>query len=256
MKLFFRSTGSGRPVVLLHGLFGMSDNLQAFAKMLAEKGFEIFSVDLRNHGQSPHDPVHTYEAMAEDVAAFIEENKLDKPLVIGHSMGGKVVLQLLIDHPQAAFAAVVIDIAPYEYPVHHREIIDALKSLDPGIIKTRGDAEDKLKESISDISTRQFLLKNLYWKTDTQLDWRFNLPVIDEQIENVGKPTWPDAPLHIPVCFIAGAKSHYIDPERTDEIMQHYPLAEFITIPDTGHWIHAEKPVELTNAVLEFLSKI
>jgi esterase len=256
MKLFFRRTGSGKPVVLLHGLFGMSDNLQGFAKLLAEKGFEIFSADLRNHGQSPHHQEHSYAAMAEDVAELIADNHLDRPLVIGHSMGGKVVLQLLNSHPEIVSAAVVIDIAPYEYPVHHREIIDGLKSLDLDAIKTRGEAESKLKESIRDINTRQFLLKNLYWKTDTQLAWRFNLQVIDAQIENVGEATWPDKPLQIPVCFIAGEKSNYIDPERQDEIMQHYPLAEFVTIAGAGHWIHAEKPVELTNAVLEFLSKI
>ena len=211
MKLHYRIIGEGNPVLLLHGLFGMSDNLQSFGRQLAEKNHQVILVDLRNHGQSPHDEIHTYQDMAEDIAALLHDLKLNKVDIIGHSMGGKVVLKLLNSHAEKNYKAVVIDIAPWYYPVHHREILDALLSIDLNIIRTRKDAERALGDKIKDQGTLFFLLKNLYWQSPEQLAWRFNLQILNQQIEVIGEATWPEKTISTPVLFIRGEKSSYID---------------------------------------------
>ena len=230
----------------------MSDNWQSFGRQLAEKGYQVILVDLRNHGHSPHSTVHSYPSMAADVAELISDAGLHDPIVMGHSMGGKVTMQLLCDFPGLISRAIVVDIAPWKYPVHHREILDALLSVDLQKIKTRAAAEAILAEGIDDNGIRQFLLKNLYWKTPEQLAWRFNLTVIDEQIEEVGEPTWPAVPVMVPVLFVKGENSGYIDPYRMNEIEQWYPNAELINIPGAGHWVHADQPTLLLEEVAAF----
>jgi pimeloyl-ACP methyl ester carboxylesterase len=255
MDLKFRIIGEGQPLVLMHGLFGMSDNLTSFAKLLAEQGYAVYVTDLRNHGHSPHHEIHNYPSMAADVAQLIRDNNLQQPVVIGHSMGGKVAMQLANDFPEISGAVVVIDIAPYYYPVHHREILDALLSVDLDTVKTRSEAEAVLKQSIHDFGTLQFLLKNLYWKEE-KLGWRFNLHAINNQIEAIGEATWPATINAVPVCFIRGSKSKYIDPYREAEILEHFPNAKFATVEGAGHWVHAEKPQELLSAVTAYLNSL
>ncbi|CAN5441891.1 alpha/beta fold hydrolase [soil metagenome] len=255
MKLHYRIIGSGSPqVLILHGLFGMSDNLQSFAKGLAEKNCSAILVDLRNHGHSPHSDQHTYAAMAADINELMNDLGLQQPVVFGHSMGGKVVMQVLGDFPGAISKAIIVDIAPYKYPVHHREILNALLAVNLPTLKTRGEAEAILAAHIEDNSTRQFLLKNLYRKTADEFAWRFNLPILNAQIEEVGEPTWPTIPIQIPVLFIKGARSGYIDESRMGEILQWYPHAQIVSIPDAAHWVHADQPQLLLNTVLDFIS--
>lgn len=231
----------------------MSDNLQGLAKLLAASGFRVILADMRNHGHSPHNDHHTYPAMASDLAGLIHELGSHRPLIAGHSMGGKAVLQLLNHHPEIVSRAIVIDIAPWKYPVHHREILDALLSVNLNSISKRSEAETVLNEAIDDWGTRQFLLKNLYWKSESQLEWRFNLKALDEQIEEVGEPTWPAVPVSTPLLFIKGERSGYIDPFRFNEILQWYPKAELAEIHGAGHWVHADKPQELAETMSQFL---
>lgn len=253
MKLHYRIIGEGNPVLLLHGLFGMSDNLQSFGRQLAEKNHQVIIVDLRNHGQSPHDEIHSYRVMADDIAELMQDLNLNKVDIIGHSMGGKVVLKLLNSHAEKINKAVVIDIAPWFYPVHHREILDALLSIDLNIIRTRKEAELALGEKIKDQGTLFFLLKNLYWQSTHQLAWRFNLNAINRQIENVGEDTWPQQIISTPVLFIRGEKSNYIDPYRMNEITKWFPQADLSEIKNSGHWVHAEQPADLLMVIDEFL---
>jgi esterase len=198
--------------------------------------------------------VHSYPAMGGDIAEIVRSENLEKVIVVGHSMGGKAALQFANEYPELLQALVVIDIAPYAYPVHHRDIIDALKSVDLDTVKSRNEADEVLKKSINDTGTRQFLLKNLHWKNE-KLDWRFNLAVIEQQIETIGEPTWPQSVNAIPVCFVRGGKSNYISIDLEAEIREKYPNAVFVTI-DSGHWVHAEKPAELFTEVHAFLEKI
>lgn len=254
MKLHHRIIGEGRDLFLFHGLFGMSDNLQGLAKMLAANGYRVILADMRNHGHSPHEAMHTYPLMAADIAELIHDFNSHHPFIAGHSMGGKAVLQTLCDYPQLASRAVVIDIAPWKYPVHHREILDALLAVQPDRIDSRSQAEDILERAIDDTGTKQFLLKNLYRKSDGSFDWRFNLKVLDGQIEEVGEPTWPSVPVKTPLLFVKGERSGYIDPFRFNEILQWFPGAECCEIQGAGHWVHAERPKELAEAMISFLS--
>ncbi|HOS47231.1 MAG TPA: alpha/beta fold hydrolase [Bacteroidia bacterium] len=253
MKLKYRIVGEGRPVMIFHGLFGMSDNWQSFAKKLADVGYQVVLGDLRNHGHSPHSEVHNYTAIAADIAELISDLNLIHPDVIGHSMGGKSTLQLINDFPGLVRKAVVVDIAPYQYPVHHREILDALLSVDLEIVKRRGEAEKILTDKIDDFGTRQFLLKNLYWETPDQLAWRFNLKGLNRDIDEVGEPTWPSLQNDTPVLFVRGEMSGYVEESRFNEILQWYPNAEFATIEGAGHWVHADKPDELLHTIEDFL---
>ena len=254
MKLHHRIIGEGPEVIIFHGLFGMSDNWQSFGKQLADKGFKVILSDLRNHGHSPHDPVHNYTVMAQDIAELISDLGAVQPVVMGHSMGGKATMQVLCDFPGLLGKAIIVDIAPWKYPIHHREILDALLSIDLNIVRTRKEAEEILERDIHEFSIRQFLLKNLYWKTPEQLAWRFNLHTIDEQIDEVGEPTWPSVPVTTPVLFVKGENSGYIDPFRFNEIEQWYPNADLVEIPNAGHWVHAENAGGLLGEVVEFLS--
>lgn len=256
MKLNHRIIGDGRPVIILHGLFGMSDNWLSFAKMLSEDAFKVISVDLRNHGQSPHSDTFSYSLMAADVNELIHDLQLNNVVVIGHSMGGKVAMQLMNDFPDAVTKAIIVDIAPYYYPVHHREILDALLSVDLSKIKTRGEAEKILMLSINDLGTRQFLLKNLYWIQPEKLAWRFNLESINKNIEEIGKTTFPETPITIPTLFIKGENSKYLDETRYPEIKRYYTNAVFTEIKNAGHWVHADQPKNLLEVVLNFIERV
>jgi pimeloyl-ACP methyl ester carboxylesterase len=254
VKLKYRILGSGKPILIFHGLFGLSDNWQGFAKQLADKNFQVILGDLRNHGHSPHDPVHNYSAMAMDIANLIDDLMLVDPIVVGHSMGGKATLQLVNDYPTYLKKAIVIDIAPYQYPIHHREILDTLLAVDLQQVKTRGEAEKILLNGIDDLATRQFLLKNLYWRTIDQLAWRFNLTTINASIDEIGASTWPSVENNTEVLFVKGENSGYIDLSRWNEIKQWYPKAQLREIMGAGHWVQAEKPLELLNEILQFLN--
>jgi esterase len=251
-SLFFRKTGDGIPVVILHGLFGMADNWQSFAKYLAEQGFAVYTVDLRNHGQSFHDPLFNYQVMAEDVENLFLHENIKNPVLMGHSMGGKVAMQLALSNPAVISGLIVIDIAPRFYPVHHYEVIEALKSLDLSQIKSRKEAEVSWKDNGLDTATKQFLLKNLYWKIDV-LDWRFNLPVIEKEIDEIGMEISSGNTFDKPALFIRGENSKYITEEDTIQIKILFPNAEIKTALASGHWVNADNPAWLLTNVIEFL---
>ncbi len=256
MKLHFRKIGEGEPVIILHGLFGSSDNWQTFSKQLAATGFAVYLVDLRNHGQSPHDAEFNYTALAGDIDELMRDEHLENAVIIGHSLGGKTAMAFSFQHPEKVKGLVVIDIAPKQYPVHHRGILDALLSVDVNRITSRQDAEDILKRQIHETATLQFLLKNLYWKTKDSLDWRFNLEVINNEISNVGSETLPSSPFEKPTLFIKGEKSDYISFDDEKEIFELFKKVEVKTAPGAGHWVHAENPEWLLDSLVKFIAEI
>jgi len=253
MKLHFNKTGNGQPILILHGLFGSGDNWTTFARTLSTHGFEVFTVDLRNHGRSEWNEIHDYSGMASDVYELISAENLKDVIVIGHSMGGKVAMTLAVEYPSVLQKLIVADIGPKYYKPHHQQILAGLLSLDFQTIKTRGEADNLLAEKIADVGTRQFLLKNLYWKTDTELAFRFNLQVLNSQIEEVGKEIITEEPVKIPSLFIGGSESHYILKEDREAIKKVFSNSEIIYIDNAGHWIHADQPALLLEAVLSFL---
>lgn len=253
MKLFYRKFGQGQPLIILHGLFGQCDNWNTLAKQFAENGFEVFVVDLRNHGLSPHSDVWNYHVMSDDVLELINDNELNNVILLGHSMGGKVAMQFAVDHSQFLDKLIVVDIAPKYYPMHHQNVLKALQKVDFSTVKNRKEVEEILSEYISDFGTRQFLLKNIYWKTETELAWRFNLKIIIEQIENVGEAQESNVACDIPTLFIRGENSNYILDEDIKAIQSVFPLSDIATVLGAGHWVHAEKPKDFFDRVMRFL---
>lgn len=255
MKLAYRKIGTGKPLFILHGLFGSSDNWQTLAKGFGES-YTVYLIDLRNHGRSPHSEEFTYQVMAEDVYEIIADEGLDKVSVIGHSLGGKVAMQIGISHPDKIEKMVVVDIGPKKYPVTNQFIIDALDKFDPQTLATRKEAEVLVAEGIEDLGTRQFILKNLYWDDNQKLQWRFDFQSIKKNIKNVGEPTpAPAQPIEFPVLFLKGEKSDYIFPSDEKLIKTMFANAQLEVIAGAGHWVHADKPQEFFNTVTQFLKQ-
>jgi esterase len=254
MKLNFKKSGEGKALIILHGLFGSLDNWQTLAKRFAEN-FTVYIVDQRNHGQSPHSEEWTYEAMVEDLNELVEDEQLEKPVILGHSMGGKTAMLFALKYPEKLKKLIVADIAPRKYAPHHSSIIEALLAVDLDNISSRKEAEDTLSERINDFGTKQFLLKNLYWKDveNKKLAWRFNLNVIAEKISEVGVGIPEDKSVELPALFIKGKNSNYITKEDETIILKIFPKAEIKAIEKAGHWVHAEQPEDFYNAVMDFV---
>jgi esterase len=253
MKLFCRKLGQGQPLIILHGLFGQSDNWNSLAKQFAENNLEVYVVDQRNHGLSPHSDVWNYQAMSDDILELITDNNLQNVILLGHSMGGKTAMQFAVQHQELLDKLIVVDIAPKPYPLHNADVLKALSAVDFSIVKTRKEAEEILSKYISDYGTKQFLLKNIYWKENGELDWRFNFKTINQHIENIGETIPDDSFCDIPALFIRGEKSNYILDEDLNLINDIFPHNILKTIAGAGHWVHAEKPKEFFECVMEFI---
>lgn len=250
MELNFKAFGEGFPIVILHGLFGTSDNWQTIAKQLA-KDYWVFILDQRDHGRSPHTDGLDYERMAGDLAEFLEQQWIYEAHIIGHSMGGKTAMQFAMNYPDLVEKLVVVDIAPKTYIGGHQAIFDALFALDLEQIDSRKEADAFLAERITDYGTRQFLLKNLTREKEGGYRWKMNLPIIYESyqaiLETVEGEVFDKESL-----FIRGSRSNYI--QATDEtlIKDFFPKAKIESI-EAGHWVHAEKPKELLTSIQNFL---
>ncbi len=254
MKLHYRELGQGTPLIILHGLFGLSDNWQTLSKYFSQK-YHIYLIDLRNHGRSPHSEEFNYEVMVEDLREFITDNQLSDVVILGHSMGGKVAMNFALTYPAQVSKLIVVDIAPRPYPVHHQDIIDGLNAMDITATKSRAEAEDALAVHIPEAEVRLFLLKNLYRKEDNSFGWRMNLAAIERQIEEVGQETTANGPFDKPTLFIKGANSRYIQEKDTASIQQLFPQAQIETIADAGHWVHAEAPEKFYELVVDFIGQ-
>jgi esterase len=251
MKLFFREAGQGEPLIILHGLFGSSDNWFTLSKVFAQH-FRVFTVDQRNHGQSPHTPNHDYKLLTEDLEEFIAEHKLEKPIILGHSMGGKTAMNFAIKNPGMTGKLIVVDIIPKSYPLHHDHILTGMKSINLATLTSRAEAESILQPQIPESDVRQFLLKNLSRDEQKNFEWKINLPVLDDNIAKMGEPIQYPGQYAGPTLFIKGGKSNYYKPGDEDTVKNLFPNAEWVTL-DTGHWVQAEKPQEFADVVLNWL---
>ena len=251
MELFHRQAGEGKPVIILHGLFGTSDNWQIIAKKMAET-HQVFTVDLRNHGQTFHSDEFGYGLMAEDIEEFIDTHSIEKPVIIGHSMGGKVAMRSALLFPEKITSIISVDMAPKYYPVRHERIIDALTNARIADAASRKEIDEQLAVKIPNFGERQFLMKNLKRKQEGGFEWKMNLPIISSKIENLGEAIHGDEIIHVPALFIRGSNSDYILDSDFPEIQKTFPESEFVTIEDAGHWVHADKPQELLDAFYDF----
>lgn len=261
VELNHRITGQGEPLILLHGLFGSLENLGGVARRLQDD-WQIHSLDQRNHGSSPHTDEMTYPLMASDVVAYMDANGIDKAHLLGHSMGGKVAMQVALHYPERVQTTIVADIAPVTYPPRHDAILEGLKNLDLRGVKSRSEADSRLAEYVEIPGVRQFLLKNLERipkeeNTDDErlFRWRLNLPVIDASYSNLAAAPEGNGPHDGKVLFIKGADSAYIQTKHQDTIQRLFPNAELKIIEGTGHWLHAEKADTFANLCREFLAQ-
>jgi len=251
MQLNFKKVGEGEPLVILHGLFGSLDNWMSLAKKLGDH-FEVFIVDARNHGQSPHSEDFNYDVMADDLYEFLLQNDIVDPIILGHSMGGKTAMQFAMNYPNKLEKLIVADIAPKAYIVDHTIIIEGMLSLDFDVIKTRKKADEQLSKFIGDVSTRQFLLKNLYWADKERLAWKFYLSTINKNIEVIGQGLENISTFEKPTLFVRGEKSNYITPKDYATIKNIFTNSVINSL-NTGHWVHAEKPAEFLQLLNSFL---
>lgn len=253
MKLFFRELGEGEPIIILHGLFGSSDNWLTQAKLLGTH-YKVYSLDQRNHGQSPHSEDFDYKVMVEDLHEFIDDHQIKSPVVMGHSMGGKVAMNFALAYPEKLSKLIVVDMAPKAYNLEHYTIAEGLQAIPVNTLSSRNEADEVLSHHIPDADVRQFLLKNLQRNSSGGFSWKINLPVIHEKLSNVGVDLQFSGQFKKPTLFIRGARSKYISDDDRQRITEIFPQAKLETL-DTSHWVQAEKPQEFADTVMQWLSK-
>jgi len=267
MKLFYRKFGQGAPIIVLHGLYGSSDNWVTIGRALSEN-YEVWLLDQRNHGRSPHSPEHDYDAMKADLLEFMNDHELDKAILIGHSMGGKTVMQFAIDYPERVNHLIVVDIAPKSYlfsldmdsdNLNHKKIMEAMLSVDFTGLTQRTEVDDLLIRKIRSHQVRQFLLKNVKRNDDKSFGWVLNINALYNNLEKilisipVSGSGLGDEVTGFPVLFIKGANSDYITADDRERIEGIFPYAEFQVIQNAGHWLHAEQPADLLKVIHNFL---
>jgi len=245
--------GKGAPLLILHGYFGMNDNWKTIGNELSEH-FEVHLIDQRNHGRSFHADEFTYQLLADDLLNYINHYKLEKVNLIGHSMGGKTAMLFAVENPVLIDKLIIVDISPREYAPHHNAILAALNSVDFTKQNSRGLVDDQVKELIPEIGVRQFLMKNVYWREKGVLDFRFNLKSLTENNNNIGDPLPNGTVFSGETLFINGGNSDYITEKEIPIIETHFPNSEIKTIPNVGHWLHAENPSAFLKITLAFLN--
>lgn len=268
MKLYFQKPGQGAALIILHGLYGSSDNWVSIARKLSPH-YTIYLVDQRNHGRSPHSTEHTYEAMAADVDELMISENIEKAYILGHSMGGKTAMLFAALHPDKLLGLIVVDIYPGGYAellqhspqvIAHLNIVTTMLSIDMDNFSQRADIETELAKTIKDMSVRQFIMKNVHRNPDNTFSWKLNISAISKALPSIMGPIpldkIPDfgTLTLFPVLFIKGEHSSYIGPNQITEIKKYYPNAQIQTISGTGHWVHADNPDQFMLVLEEFLN--
>lgn len=266
MDLFFREVGDNkREIVIIHGLYGASDNWLSVANGLQDK-FKIFLPDLRNHGKSPHSESHTYDLMVSDIHKFIKTKTSGKVILMGHSMGGKVAMRFALEYPEMVDYLLVVDIAPRNYgpqsnfgeeTSQHPEILEAMMELDLSKAKNRKDLDDLWKDKFHSTQLRQFLLKNVQRDSEGNFIWQLNVATLQKELAEImdgfsnlkGVKPYKGSS----VLMIRGEKSKYFLDEDTMSLNKYFPGSEIVTIPNAGHWVHAEQPDLFLKTILYFL---
>jgi len=252
--LYANILGSGEPLLIIHGFLGMGDNWKSLGRKFSE-GYEVHLIDQRNHGRSFHAEEFSYEILVDDLINYINYYQLDKVNILGHSMGGKTAMLFAVTHSEKVKKLIVADIGPKFYPRHHDIILKGLSAVDFTRQKSRKEIEEVLQEYIPEIGIRQFLLKNVYWKTKRQLAFRFNLYSLIDTIDEIGAALPSLAMFEGNTLFLRGENSGYINDDDKVLIEAHFPKATIVTVKNAGHWLHAENPTDFYDYVVSFLMK-
>ncbi|MGS0747443.1 alpha/beta fold hydrolase [Halpernia sp. GG3] len=242
----------GIPLLVFHGLFGMLDNWGSFGKDFGEI-MAVHLIDLRNHGKSFHSDEMSHDDLAEDILNYMVANNIQKATLLGHSLGGKAVMQFAMKYPEKIDKLIVVDIAPKSYPPHHQGILKALLDVNLDEVKSRGEVEDILSQYIPEKSVVYFLAKSLYWTENKKLAWRFNLKALAQKYAEFVSNAIKFGVFEGETLFISGANSNYILPQDSLLIKQQFPISKIISIKNAGHWVQAENPKDFHDAVYEFL---
>ena len=252
MELNYKKLGdSGEPLIILHGLMGSLDNWQTMARQLADH-MQVYIVDQRNHGRSPHTDTHSYQDMVDDLEEFMQQRGLEKAHLLGHSMGGKVVMKFALQHPEKVISLVIADMGMRGYKPHHDQVFDALFRIDLDSIERRSDAEEQMEPLMPDYGMRQFLLKSLDRSKEGKYEWKFNLDVLFNEYHYIVEPVGEEGVLDVPVLAIRGGNSGYVNDDDIANYKEHFPQVKVVTIDGAGHWLHAEAPKKFLEALRSF----
>jgi pimeloyl-ACP methyl ester carboxylesterase len=254
MQLHFQTFGQGAPLIILHGLFGSSDNWHSISRRL-EKQFRVLAVDQRNHGHSPHSAEMNYPVMAEDLHELLQSQKLARAHLIGHSMGGKTAMEFALRYPESVDKLIVVDIAPRAYSPRHGQIFEGMLSLDLTAFQTRAQMEVALAPFIPEKAVRQFLLKNVTRDEGGPFRWRLNLRDILKNYDRLSEALAENRVCDRPALFLRGGESKYFRESDWEPVRRLFPRAALRTLPGAGHWVHADAPELFLHAVTEFLNR-
>lgn len=255
LELNFKQYGTGdHNLIILHGFLGSLDNWHTLATQWAEAGLHVYSIDLRNHGKSPHTEHHSIQLMVDDVNDFMFQHHIKSASILGHSMGGKVAMLFAIQYPSLCSNLIVADMAPRAYKAGHDDVFNALFEVNLKTITTRKDADEAMKPILGDFGTRQFILKNLERTENGTYEWKFNLRTLYQDYEEITKQVQSKHTYTQPTLFLKGELSGYIKETDSDDIHSLFPEAVINTIKDSGHWLHADNPKAFFEAILHFVN--
>lgn len=244
----------GTDVLLLHGLFGMGSNLGGLARALAAR-YRVHQLDLPNHGRSPWQEAMSLGDLAAAVSAYAGRAAQAPFALVGHSLGGKVAMQLALDQPQQLSALVVADIAPVEYPPSHQRVFAAIEAVETAAPRSRREAVEIMASVLEEEGVRQFLALSLARSEQGDYRWRFNVEALRAGYGALRAAPAGSGPSPVPLCLIYGGTSHYVDARGRDAAGALFPDLETVEIPGVGHWLHAEAPARFNEAVLTFLQR-
>lgn len=256
MQLYYQKFGRGNtPLILLHGLFGMSDNWAAYAKRIAEWGYTVYLPDQRNHGKSPHHPVFNYLALTDDLAEFVEQQGLNSFVLMGHSMGGKVAMRYAIENPHQIEKLIVVDISmrTYQAREHHKDIIRIMKDTELEGMYARKAIEAHLKKRMKDERLLQFVMKNLKRTPKMEFAWKLNIDAIYEHLDHMFDGINSATTFDKPSLFIRGEASDYVTASDVIQIKNTYTNSRVHSVPKAGHWVHVDNPQLFTEYLHQFL---
>ncbi|MBF0286816.1 MAG: alpha/beta fold hydrolase [SAR324 cluster bacterium] len=253
LHLAYREFGSGAPIIILHGLMGSKKNWWSIAKKLSDS-YHVFTLDARNHGDSPHAGTMSYEEMAQDVVEFMDRRHLEKPFLLGHSMGGKTAMVLALKYPLRVEQLIVADVAPVTYSNNYHALLHILQTVDLQPVKQRNEVEFQLQNKIPDPLMRGFLLKNLSYDGQ-HFQWKINLNAIEQAISDLQGFPLIKANSHYPgkTLFIGGDLSDYLKPQYYSSIFKWFPDNRMVMLQNAGHWVHVEQPASFLQSVYDFI---
>jgi pimeloyl-ACP methyl ester carboxylesterase len=268
MKLFNKRLGNGEPLVILHGLYGSSDNWMSVGRVLSQQ-YSVFLVDQRNHGRSPHSPSHTYKDLTDDLLELFDDEKVSEAIVVGHSMGGKVAMQFAANNPSRVKGLIVIDILPSSYrglnqegfgqENQHARILSSMLMLRLDLATSRDDLDSALSHQISHKPIRQFLLKSVKRNDEGKFVWQLNVEALSRNLDSLMGEVLPvggSEPISVPTIFIKGALSNYVYPEGEEQLKRLFTNYSVKSIANAGHWVHAENPKDLLIAINNFIDNL